>query len=215
MSSSDFPTANVDCAPDYAVVLCGGAGRRMQGADKPLQLLAGQPMVASVVAAARASGGQVLISANRNMQEYARYGHPVIADQQANEPGLVGPLAGVQAALRWIQQSGRPSTLPQYCWLLPGDAPDASGAVAAELVAAAGGAERVLVPHDGSRQQPLFALISTGLAGNLDAFVAGGGRKVLDWFDDVGAAQVDCSAYATSFRNINTLTELTAPARAR
>ena len=53
------------------LVLCGGAGRRMGGADKPLTPWRGTPMVDHVLASVPPAIPR-LISANRNIDAYGR-----------------------------------------------------------------------------------------------------------------------------------------------
>ena len=60
------------------VVLAGGRSRRMGGQDKGLVELAGQAMVAHVVAALRPQVGALVINANRNQETYGRLGYSVV-----------------------------------------------------------------------------------------------------------------------------------------
>src|SRR5579871_7042257 len=77
-------------------VLAGGAGSRLDGRDKGLQLLAGRPLIEHVLDALGDSVGTILISANRNAERYAAYGR-VLADAQSDGE-FRGPLAGIAAA---------------------------------------------------------------------------------------------------------------------
>ncbi|MGA7296295.1 MAG: NTP transferase domain-containing protein, partial [Rhodanobacteraceae bacterium] len=53
------------------VILAGGEGRRMHGADKGLQPVGEQSLVACVHAAMAPQVDEVMISANRNIDAYA------------------------------------------------------------------------------------------------------------------------------------------------
>jgi molybdopterin-guanine dinucleotide biosynthesis protein A len=137
-----------------AVVLAGGAGLRVGGRDKGLMEQGGVTLVERVLARLAPQIGQVLISANRNQDRYARFGFPVVADLQA---GFHGPLAGISAALaqspaRWLL------TVPVDALEFPGDLAVRLHQRALELDAA------VTVAHDGTRRQPLFALYRRELA---------------------------------------------------
>ena len=79
-----------------AVILAGGLSRRMGGVDKGLQLIHGQPMVQQVLNRLQPQVGQVLINANRHLDEYKGFGVPICSDSIS---GYAGPLAGIQAAL--------------------------------------------------------------------------------------------------------------------
>jgi molybdopterin-guanine dinucleotide biosynthesis protein A len=96
-----------------AVVLAGGAARRMGGGDKPLLELGGQTMLARVIAQLGVS--DIAISANGDPGRFAAFGVPVMADGAfAGE----GPLAGVLAGLDWAVRLGADALLT-----VPGDTP--------------------------------------------------------------------------------------------
>src|SRR5512140_2783752 len=78
------------------VILAGGQGSRMGGVDKGLQPFRGEPMVAHVIARLAPQVSEILINANRNPGDYARFGHRVIADEI---DGFAGPLAGFERGL--------------------------------------------------------------------------------------------------------------------
>ncbi|WP_241117318.1 NTP transferase domain-containing protein, partial [Achromobacter xylosoxidans] len=61
------------------LILAGGQGSRMQGSDKGLVLLRGEPLVAHVARRLAPQVGPLILSANRNADSYARYGR-VVAD---------------------------------------------------------------------------------------------------------------------------------------
>ena len=72
-------------SPDLGVtgiVLAGGRGSRMGSVDKGLQLLQGQPMVTHVLERLGAQVGSLMLNANRNFENYARFGHHGLALQQ-------------------------------------------------------------------------------------------------------------------------------------
>jgi molybdopterin-guanine dinucleotide biosynthesis protein A len=83
--------------PVTGVILAGGQGRRMGGSDKGLVEVEGWPLIDHVIAALAPQVQQLLINANRNIEAYERYGHPVVPDEL---PGFQGPLAGMLAGLR-------------------------------------------------------------------------------------------------------------------
>jgi len=59
------------------VVLAGGRATRWDGRDKGLIAVLGRPMISHVLDALAPQVGQVLISANRNLDEYRAFGLPV------------------------------------------------------------------------------------------------------------------------------------------
>lgn len=188
-----YPLEEITCA-----ILAGGEGSRMERRDKGLIELAGRPMVERVIERVRRQVGAIVINANRNADVYRRYGFPVIPDATG---GFRGPLAGMAAALgvcttRWVM------TVPCDGPLLPDD-------LAARLYGAIEEHNAELaVADDGKRLHPVFCLLSRGLAGNLEDFLAGGGRKIDRWFEQVRTARADFSDEAECFGNVNTVEDL-------
>lgn len=176
-----------------AAVLAGGEGRRVEGQDKGLLLLAGQSLVARVVEGLRAQADRVLICANRSHGEYAQYGD-VIADA---ESGFKGPLAAIAVALARCETP----------WLLtvPVDEPELPRDLAARLFDVAIQANAAAaVAQDGTRRQPLFALYRHDLAQSA-AQALERGLGPWRWQDEIGAIEVDFSDQPQSFVNLNTL----------
>ncbi len=183
--------------PEFAAaILAGGEGRRVGGSDKGLLMLHGKPLIERVADALRVQVGAILICANRHADEYARFGQ-VISDAM---PGFHGPLAGIASAL-----AATPSA-----WLLtvPVDAPDPPRELAQRLHAAAIAADaKAAVAHDGAHRQPLFALYRRDLAPSAAAALADD-LPVYRWQDTIGAVEVDFSAQAPAFANLNTLDDI-------
>ena len=175
------------------LVLAGGLGRRMGGEDKGLVPLAGRPMVAHVLEALRPQVGTIVVNANRNHERYAAFGHPVMADAVG---GYLGPLAGVLTALQ------RSTT--EFLVTAPCDAPLIAPDVVGRLyLACASAAADLAVASDGQRQQPVFLLLRATLAPSLEAYLAGGGRKIDAWFAQLRVAEADFSDEPDTFVNVN------------
>jgi molybdopterin-guanine dinucleotide biosynthesis protein A len=191
--STPTPVAGGQCATVTGLVLAGGQARRMGGSDKGLVPLAGRPMVEHVIQALRPQVGSILLSANRNRERYARYGHPVIADDLGDYPG---PLAGVAAALRHCTS--------EFLVTVPCDAPLLPPDLVVRLLAAreAGDADAAVV-HDGRRLQPVFLLLHSRVAPSLEAYLADGGRRVDAWLGQLRAVVADFSDRADAFVNVN------------
>ncbi|MDH4189882.1 MAG: molybdenum cofactor guanylyltransferase, partial [Betaproteobacteria bacterium] len=79
------------------IVLAGGQGRRMGGVDKGLQPLRGKPLVQWVIERLAPQVDEILVNANQNVEAYAGFGHPVVADDLGD---FAGPLAGLHAGLK-------------------------------------------------------------------------------------------------------------------
>jgi len=175
------------------LVLAGGQARRMGGMDKGLVELAGQPMIAHVLAALEPQVGRILINANRNHDRYATFGYPVVADDMQ---GYLGPLAGVLSGLK--------AATTEFMLTVPCDSPLLAPDLAACLLAAIErGSGDIAVAHDGERLQPVFLLLRRELTASLEKFLAGGGRKIDAWLDRQRLAKADLRHRRESFVNVN------------
>lgn len=180
-----------------AVVLAGGRGRRMGGADKGLVDYRGRPLIEWVVAALAPQVGELVISANRNLDVYAAYGRRVLPDRL---PGFPGPLAGVLAALDAVTAD----------WLLvaPCDTPHLPADLAACLLDAALRDKAPLaVAADDARSHHTCFLVRTDMRDDLAACLARGERAVRHWQAGLGSTTVRFDAAA--FANLNRPDDLT------
>ena len=184
--------------PVTAVILAGGLARRFRGEDKGLILLGERPLVAWVAERLRGFVTEVLVSANRNLADYAALGHTVVADHL---PGNLGPLAGLLAAGQTAQQE----------WLLtvPCDIPFLPLNLAARLHAQALAHGMGLVrAADESGTHYAVMLMHRSLLRELGDFVRAGGRQVRAW---QATQLVDTVAFRGdpyAFLNVNTPDDL-------
>jgi molybdenum cofactor guanylyltransferase len=181
-------------------VLAGGRATRMGGRDKGLLPLSGEPMVQHVIRALEPQVRTLVINANRNEPVYTTFGYPVVTDDHDDYPG---PLAGMAAALR--------HALTDWVQCVPCDAPALPPDLVARLKQALADANALIaLPHDGTRFQPLFALLHRSLLPELDADIAAGRLAVGRWMQDHTHVQVDFSDCPEAFANLNTPEELAA-----
>lgn len=173
-------------------ILAGGAGSRLGGRDKGLELLRGKPLVTWVIAALRPQVNSIVICANRNLAEYAKYGE-TITDLKS---GFAGPLMGIASALA-LRSNEWLLTTPVDCPLPPNDLSKRLYQMAITHKAA------ITVVHDGRRRQPLFALYRRELAKS-DMQAINNNLSVWQWQDRCDALEVDFSDKAASFTNLNT-----------
>jgi molybdopterin-guanine dinucleotide biosynthesis protein A len=192
------------------IVLAGGRGSRMGGADKGLQNFNGTPLALHTLLRLQMQQGGLLseqmINANRNLAAYEAFGVPVWPDTLTD---YAGPLAGFMTGLERCESP--------YLLTVPCDTPlfplDLAGRLAhafddenTEIAMAAAPEE------DGQlRPQPVFCLLRRELLESLVAFTQAGGRKIDRWtaqhrtvivpFDQPGDDP-------RAFYNTNTLAEL-------
>jgi molybdopterin-guanine dinucleotide biosynthesis protein A len=178
-----------------AVILAGGRGRRMGGADKGLIEYQGRPLIEWALAALAPQVDQLVISANRNLDTYAAYGQRVLPDTLPDTlPDFPGPLAGVLTALDAVQAD----------WLLvaPCDTPHLPPDLAAQLLHAAQHQSVPLaVAADAARIHHSCFIVRTDQRGNLAAFLARGERAVRHW--QAGLASATVLFDSACFANFN------------
>ena len=181
-----------------AVILAGGEARRMAGNDKGLIVLNDKPMIAHILTKLEPQVYQIIINANRNLDDYGQYGYPVISDDLT---GFCGPLAGVAAALAHCKTD--------YLLSLPCDSPFIPNDLANRLaIPFADSSVDIAVAHNGERMQPVFCLFKTKLKDSLQAYLDAGERKIDRWFKQHHFVEVDFSDTPNAFMNINTPEEL-------
>jgi molybdopterin-guanine dinucleotide biosynthesis protein A len=188
------------------VILAGGRGSRMGGADKGLQNFRGIPLALFTLMRLSPQVGELMINANRNLSAYEAFGAPVWPDVLADYPG---PLAGFLTGLENCETP--------YVVTVPCDTPLFPQDLVARLAAALEreGADIAMAAareEDGQiRAQPVFSLLRHDLMESLVSFTQGGGRKIDAWtaqhktvlvpFDQPGDEP-------SAFFNANTLAEL-------
>lgn len=175
-----------------ALILAGGRGSRMGGADKGLLEVSGRPLIDYVQQNLLPQVGTIFISANRNPEKYLPYGQQVIADEMGE---YWGPLAGVASALPFLKT--------KYLLVAPCDAPLLPGDLAARLFAGLQDKHQLAVAHDGERLQNTVMLMTVAQVKTITAYLQGGGRKVQDWIKQSDYIEIDFSDNSGSFININ------------
>jgi molybdenum cofactor guanylyltransferase len=179
------------------LILAGGRGSRMGGADKGLQRLHGTPLAAHVLARLAPQVRTVLISANRNAHTYAELA-PVIADSVG---GFAGPIAGILAGLGACQT---PLLLAVAC-----DVPRLPADLAAKLLQAKQAAHApASFAVAGAQAHPACCLLDVATLPALQRMFDAGQRRLYKALLNIGAVPCDFSAQAQAFANINDLDAL-------
>lgn len=197
------------------IVLSGGEGRRMGGADKGLVAFMGLPLAQRAVLRLSSQVGAVKVSAARNLDVYAQWGCPVVPDAGNTREG---PLAGVLAAMTQCTAAFL-AVVPCDAPLFPEDlverlalALDQTDALVAMPLAAQEDAA--------ARPDPSFMLIRREALSDLEAYFQAGGRKITTWAGKAGLALAPFTAVsdAQAFLDADTpeaLARLEALAHAR
>lgn len=185
------------------IVLAGGQGQRMGGADKGLIAFRHKPLIEHVVERLAPQVSQIMISANRNLSIYEAFGYPVISDTARDTPPnerYQGPIAGILCCMEKIQTP--------YAFIVPCDTPLLPQNLVATLTTHCAGQSLVLL-RDQHRLQPLFGLYHRSLLADLRRYFSCGGRKLVSWCEAQSPLILEWPEDASGFTNINTLDELT------
>lgn len=134
-------------APYDAVVLAGGAARRLGGADKPGVRVGGRALLDRVLAACAGARTTIVVAAPRPTARPVRWAH--------EEPAGGGPVAALEAGLRL--------TTAEYAVVLSADLPFLEQSAVQRLLAALrdSGADGTLLTDAAGRDQPLVAAYRT------------------------------------------------------
>jgi molybdopterin-guanine dinucleotide biosynthesis protein A len=180
------------------VILAGGLGRRMGGVNKGLQLLNGKTLVLHVTERLAPQVDELLINVNQNTEQYAAFGHRIVADQI---PDFAGPLAGLHAAL---SAAAHPLVATAPC-----DSPFLPEDLIFRLFSALTATDADLaVARTFEQPHPVFCLCKRDVLPHLSEFLAGGGRKFDRWYATLKVVEVAFDDEAEAFENINTHEEL-------
>jgi molybdopterin-guanine dinucleotide biosynthesis protein A len=182
------------------LVLAGGRGERVGGADKGWLPYEGIPLIEHATQRLRPQVGSLLISANRNLERYRNLGIEVVTDDPRHG-SFAGPLAGIHAALQIATTN----------WLVvvPCDAPHLAPDLVSRLAAQVGDRPAAVAQLLG-KMQPVFCLVRRDLVDSVDAFLAGGERKMARWLRSVAAVTVAFPDPA-AFANVNLPVDFRSP----
>lgn len=181
------------------LILAGGQGRRMGGA-KAFAQLGGRPLIAHVHDRMARQVQSVHISANDDPADFAGYADGVLHD---DETGSLGPLSGI---LQGLRRAGRDGFT--HVASAPVDTPFLPANFIRRLSENGPG---LVLASSGGRLHPACALWPVSLADAMAAYLAGGGRRLLDFTAMSGhAIAVWRGGKRDPFFNINTPDDLAA-----
>jgi len=201
------------CTPSHnandvtALLLAGGRGERMNGQDKGFVKYKNTTLIETAINTLKPQVKQIIISCNRNIESYARFGFPTTCDQSSTLgcDDYSGPIAGILSAAQLAKSP--------YIQLCPCDTPQLSDSLVHPLMQALALPENlnsvIAVPFDGTRIQPLHSLVHMQSIPSLRAYFTNGGRKIRDWIAQQAFIEVDFSNQSSQFRNINRPEDLT------
>ncbi|TCP62754.1 molybdenum cofactor guanylyltransferase [Rhodovulum bhavnagarense] len=181
------------------LILAGGQGRRMDGADKALLRLGSDCLLTHVAARLGPQVAGLALSANGDPSRFAGFGLPVLADPLR---GGLGPLAGILAGLDWAAEKGAGRLVTVAV-----DTPFVPRGLVARLSRPD---VSLTLAQSAGRVHPTAGLWSVELRAPLRAALAGGTRRVMEFAQAQGAVQVAFGGEGNPFLNINTPDDLAA-----
>jgi len=181
------------------IILSGGQGSRMGGRNKGLIELEDQPFVKHVFDSANLSAAKVIISANKDINEYKQICDIVVTDSIYPNKG---PLSGVINCLPHVQT--------KLVMIMPCDTPRIPDNLTSRLLKEFNNHHAsIAVVHDGNRQQNLFFLCRRDLLNDIPTYLDQGQSSVYGWMQHHHPLSVDFSDAKEAFSNINAIDQLT------
>lgn len=188
----------IEASDVTAVILAGGQGKRVGGKDKGLLDFRGKPLISHVIDAVASQVPTILISANRNRDDYAAFGYPIIEDRKA---GFCGPLAGIDAALNAMQTP--------YLLCVPCDTPLLPADLVSVLYEALqASTASIAVASDGDRIHPVISIMRGNVINSVAERLQAGEYKLMDWLESESYVTVDFSDRPIVLSNLNTIAEI-------
>jgi molybdenum cofactor guanylyltransferase len=187
-----------------AVILSGGRATRMNGVDKGLVMLQQKPLIAHVIERLKPQVDEILINANREIEQYEALGLPILQDENVEFlESYIGPLAGFSLGLQHATHD-YVLTVPCDSPLLPLDLVERlyNGMAAARMDIACAGSD--------GNTHPVFCLMKKSVLPSLLAYIESGERKVSTWQKSQKYVEVDFSDCNDAFVNLNTFEDLKA-----
>lgn len=176
------------------LLLAGGRGQRVGGADKGLLEWRGRPLIARLHALVRPFTDDLIISCNRNADRYAAYADRLVQD---DSPDFPGPLAGIRAGLAAARHD--------HLLVLPCDAPLIDAVLLEELSRlAAQHPEQAVMVRQAKYWQPLVCMLPKRLSASLEEAWQRGERSPQRVFLPLGVIPLDCAPDDPRLANLNT-----------
>lgn len=185
------------------VILAGGLSSRMGGGDKGLLALGGVSLVGRVRVRLQRQVGTVILNANGDADRFDGLGLPVEPDSIS---GFAGPLAGVLAGMDWAANAGA-----SHIVTVAADTPFFPTDLVERLLASGSDLAMAVTPDPerGQARHPTFGLWPVAARADLRAALKDGVRKVVQWTQPRGCANVEFSATPFDpFFNVNTPEDL-------
>ncbi len=189
------------------VILAGGKGRRMAGANKALLMLGDKPFVTHVSQRLAPQVAILGVNANRDLETFlnVEFHLPIVADGIG---GSLGPLDGILGAMLFAEQNGCSHALTVSV-----DTPFIPNDLVEKLSEKQ--VDQIVIASSNNRIHGTCGLWPTTQIAGLNAFILSGkSMKVMDYLDGSDFAVVPFAGENPDpFFNINTPDDLAAAER--
>lgn len=172
-----------------AIVLAGGKATRLNGKDKGLVLYKNKPLISYVLKALNHQINDIVISANRHLDDYKQFGFSVISDGNKE---YLGPLQGVMSALPLCKNNKVLVTtcdmpfLPQNILSLF----DLTSNVDLQVISV-------------NQRMQLCFLMDKALLTSLNEYILSGSNRVMQWLKFNHCKQIEYTGDKSHFSNFN------------
>lgn len=187
-------TASDALPPCSILLLAGGRGQRMGGRDKGLIEWRNEPLIQHLHRLTRPLTDDLIISCNRNREQYACFADQLVQDDESDFPG---PYAGIRAGLAVARHA--------YLLVMPCDSPLLDVALLEGLRRTAlAHPDKPVMVRQGEQWEPLLCCIPAVHAPVFEAHWQQGQRSPRRTMADLGAVPFQCPAQDPRLANLNT-----------
>ncbi len=178
-----------------AIILAGGEARRMNHANKGLKNYRDDTLVSHVIKSLAAQVDDIVVSANRDLEDYKQYGYPVVPDEGTSQ----GPLSGIASASKHCKHD--------LVFITACDMPNLPNNIVKVLKDNMTG--EAVMAKTGNKIEPLVSLVRKHCTDRIFGLLAKNNRSVMHWLESCDAAAIEVQDVAqNAFLNINTPSEL-------
>lgn len=182
------------------IVLSGGKSSRL-GTEKGLARYGGKPLVTYSIDALKPLCGEILLSANNELENYKKFGLEIIQDEIKG----IGPMGGLLACLKKSQS--------RYNLVLSCDIPFVETDLLRYLLTQIENYQVVAPVHGEGLIEPLCGFYNTNVISELEKSVHSGNLKLMDFLDKINLKKVLIDIQLPFFNeqlffNINTANQI-------
>jgi len=176
------------------LILAGGRGRRLSGEDKGLLNYHGKRLIELQIEKLIPQVVEIVISANRNIQQYQGYGYKVLVDQFTS---FEGPLSGIYSGLEQCNTD--------WLFVQPVDVPNLPSDLIEQLLKSSDSTNQGFYLKSPERAHYLSMMLHKDLAQDLKQQLSNRRAKVSEFLLKVGIKPHRLKLAENLFKNINHL----------